>query len=178
MEQLEKKLEAVLFWKGEPVSYTDITKNLNINLEKINSLIALSKDSADAFSIVSSKNEIQLTLNSELSDMASEWQKKELEGPLSKAVLETLAVIAYKGPISKSEIEYIRGVNSQFSLRQLLIRGLIEKEADSGDARKFMYSLSVDALKTLGVTSKEQLPEYQAVHDDIEKFKNEFQPTE
>jgi segregation and condensation protein B len=89
--------------------------------------------------------------------------KDELSKDLSTASLETLAVVIYKGPVTRKEIEYIRGVNVSFSLRNLLLRGLIEKVSSKLDERIFLYTPSIDALKYLGVTSVKELPGYEEV---------------
>ena len=60
----------------------------------------------------------------------------EFDSELSKASLETLSIIIYKNTASRAEIDYIRGVNSSFILRNLLVRGLIEREAQRGEDRK------------------------------------------
>jgi segregation and condensation protein B len=94
--------------------------------------------------------------------------KEERERDLGRAGIETLAIIAYKGPVSKKEIEYIRGVNSQFALRNLLLRGLVERKASSWDERVIVYSITADALRHLGLGSITELPEYMDVRKQLE----------
>ena len=93
--------------------------------------------------------------------------KDELSKDLSGASLETLAVVVYKGPVTRKEIEYIRGVNVSFSLRNLLLRGLIEKVSSKLDPRIFLYTPSILALKYLGVASVAELPGYVEVAHEI-----------
>ncbi|EKE10649.1 MAG: hypothetical protein ACD_15C00221G0001 [uncultured bacterium] len=92
--------------------------------------------------------------------------KNELEGPLSSAALEVLSIIAYRGPISKPEIEAIRGINCSYTLRNLTIRGLIERENNPKDSRGYVYVVSFDFLKKLGVEKMENLPEYATLSVD------------
>jgi segregation and condensation protein B len=87
-----------------------------------------------------------------------------LKEDLSPASLETLAIVAYKGPINRIEIDNIRGVNSSFILRSLLIRGLIDRQIDAHRANAYSYKPSFDLIRKLGIDSLEQLPDY-------EKFK-------
>jgi len=86
--------------------------------------------------------------------------KEEFKENLSPASLETLSIIVYLGPLSRAEIDYYRGVNSSFILRSLLIRGLIERYSDPKRANVYLYVSSFDLLKYLGVSKKEDLPDY------------------
>jgi segregation and condensation protein B len=93
--------------------------------------------------------------------------KEELSRDLGKAGLETLSTVLYKGPISRRDIDYIRGVNSQFILRNLLVRGLIEKITDAKDERRFLYRPTFELLQSLGVSSVSDLPEYAKVQEEL-----------
>jgi segregation and condensation protein B len=93
---------------------------------------------------------------------------EEREGELGKASLETLTIIAYKGPISKKEIEYIRGVNCQYSLRSLLLRGLIERKTGKNDERQAVYNITLETVKFLGLAKISDLPEYESINTKIQ----------
>jgi len=85
--------------------------------------------------------------------------------------LETLSVIAYNGPIARSTVDYLRGVNSGYIMRNLLVRGLINRRPDPERPYIFLYDVSFDFLKHLGLSKKEELPEYDKYKDLSEKFK-------
>jgi segregation and condensation protein B len=104
----------------------------------------------------------------ELKDFLQSLDDAETTREFSKGALETLALIAYKGPISKSDIDYIRGVNSQFMLRNLVMRAMIEKQSGSRD-RNAGYVITADALRFLGVTDRDQLPHFSQFFQEIEK---------
>ena len=74
--------------------------------------------------------------------------------------METLAIILYKGSVTRSEIDYIRGVTSTFILRNLAIRGLVEKYINEEDKRTVLYKPTIDLLSYLGVESTEKLPSF------------------
>ena len=74
-----------------------------------------------------------------------------MSSEIGKAGLETLAIVLYNGPVSRREIDYIRGVNSSFILRNLCVRGLVEREADSKDQKIFKYRSSLNLLAHLGI---------------------------
>ena len=87
-----------------------------------------------------------------------------------------LAIVAYRGPISRAEIDYIRGVNCGFLLRNLSLRGLVDRKENPLDNRSFIYEASLDFLKSLGVGRLEELPDYailkkrgQEVFSEMEK---------
>ena len=77
-------------------------------------------------------------------------------------------MVLYKNGANRAEIDYIRGVNSSFTLRSLLVRGLVERITDPRDLRRYFYRPSFELLSFLGVKSVEELPEYAEVHKDTE----------
>lgn len=102
--------------------------------------------------------EWQLGSNPANAALIEELVKSDFSEELSRAALETLAVIAYKGPLTRMDIEYVRGVNSSFTLRNLTLRGLIERIENPKDARSYLYRVSFDFLRHLGLGSSEELP--------------------
>ncbi len=118
--------------------------------------------------LVLTATEAALGTAPELSSLLAALQQAELYQELSKAALETLTIILYQGPISKTQIDYVRGVNSQFILRHLLMKGLIERVAHATDARSFLYQTTPQLLAHLGITIQEELPEYKLVRDRLQ----------
>ena len=89
----------------------------------------------------------------------------ELSGDLSKPSLETLTIIAYRQPVSKEELEQIRGVNCSMIIRNLLIRGLIEESTDK-ESLSINYSVTMDFLKYMGINSVDELSDYEKLNSD------------
>lgn len=87
----------------------------------------------------------------------------EMSGELTKPALETLTIIAYRGPVTKPELELIRGVNCSLILRNLSMRGLIIEQA-GGDELSAKYVVSPEFLQLLGMSSLKELPEYDSLH--------------
>jgi hypothetical protein len=106
----------------------------------------------------------------EASSLIKDLTKEELTRDLGKAGLETLSIVLYQGPISRREIDYVRGVNSNFILRNLLVRGLVEKIENPKDQRSFLYRPSFDLLSYLGISRTDDLPEYANVKKELEVF--------
>jgi segregation and condensation protein B len=186
---LSAKLEAILFWKAEPVSFKKLTQLLSIEKTETTEAVKVSEADVKAglaelekslqgrgLSLVQTDTEVMLGTAKELSPLIEQLTKDELSRDLGKAGLETLAIVLYQGPISRADIDYIRGVNSQFILRNLLIRGLVERVDNPNDARSFLYKTTLDLLAHLGVSKIEDLPEYAKVRADIESFKGQNVP--
>jgi segregation and condensation protein B len=167
------KIEALLFWKAEPVSIKKLAGLLKVDVSMVKSgLDKLEKDLSNrGLSLVRNGDEVMMGTAKELSSLIEEVTKEEISRDLGKAGLETLSIILYQGPISRTDIDYIRGVNSQFILRNLLIRGLVERVDNPSDARSFLYQPTLTLLSHLGVIKIEDLPEYNQIRQEIDNFK-------
>ncbi|HEY4511917.1 MAG TPA: SMC-Scp complex subunit ScpB [Candidatus Paceibacterota bacterium] len=167
---LSAQLEAILFWKGEPIALRRLAEILQKTPEDIAAAAEALQDSLKnrGVTLVRKEDEIMMGTSPEMSTVIESLTKEELVRDLGKAGLETLSIILYRGPASRSDIDYIRGVNSQFIIRNLLVRGLIEKVINPKDNRSFLYKPSFELLSYLGLNRPEDLPEYQKVREDIE----------
>lgn len=157
-------LESILFSIGEPISIEKLVKTLGKNKDAVKKIINdLENDYQKenrGLRIIKKGEKIQLVSSPENSQYIEILIKDELQEDLTPVSLEALAIIAYRGPITRAEIEEIRGVNCSYILRNLLIRGLIERKGLLEDARAYIYEISFDFLKKLGLSSIEELPEY------------------
>lgn len=174
-QNLIPAIEAILFVYGEPLSIKKIVKILNkksgekIDENAVKDAIAnleqkyLSEDGGLKLLQVSSggDTEIQLASKPEFSSLLEDFIKEEFKEQLTPASLEVLALVMYFGPISKSQIDYYRGVNSSFILRNLLMRGLVDRGFDPKKGNAYLYSSSFDLLKYLGLSKIEDLPDFQ-----------------
>ena len=170
MINLENKIEAILFWKGEPMSRKKLAEILKVGQTELNEGIEKLKENLSGRGIVliEKENDLMLGTMPELSKLIEDLQKEELNKDLSKASLETLSIILYKNGANRAEIDYIRGVNSSFTLRALSIRGFVEKTTDPKDSRRYIYKPSFELLSFMGVKSVEELPDYSEVNNGIE----------
>jgi segregation and condensation protein B len=167
------QIEAVLFWKAEPVSLKKLATLLEVDSAVLKNGLTELRSSLNGrgLTLVETADEVMLGTAKELSPLIEKLTKEELAKDLGKAGLETLSIILYQGPISRADIDYIRGVNSQFILRNLLIRGLVERVDNPQDARSFLYKTTIQLLSELGLSKIEDLPEYETVKKQIEEFK-------
>lgn len=176
MNELAKKIEALLFVSGEGMAISRLGSLLKKSEKDIKeSLEELEKHLADehALTFLKDRDRVSLVSSKEVSKLVEDFAKEEFAGELTRAALETLTIIAYKGPLKRFDIDYIRGVNSSFIIRNLLMRGLIERVRDQKDSRAYLHRVSADCLKFLGLASMSQLPEYDSYVKKLEEFINE-----
>ncbi len=179
--KLANKIEAILFFKGEPLTSKKLAGLLKLSEAEINEALTELDQSYEnrGFVLIKNNDEYSLGTSPELSSLIEEMQKEELNKSLTKASLETLTIILYKNGASRSLIDYIRGVNSSFTLRALSQRGLVEKITDPLDSRKYIYRPTVELLSYMGVTSVEELPSFENLkHNFEEAEKNSVTSTE
>jgi len=168
MDNLPKQIESILFISGEPIDLAELAKLLEKNEEEIKeAIVALKNDYAAnprGLIIIDNENNYQLTTSPETSEIIAKYLKEVLKEELTPASLETLAIVVYKGPLNRADIDNIRGVNSSFILRSLLIRGLISREFDPHRPNAYIYWASFDLIRKLGLEQLEQLPDYEKYH--------------
>lgn len=168
---LEAKIEAILFWKGEPMRIDELARILESDSESIeNSLNKLEEVMRErGIRLARNGNDVAFYTAPEVGDLIKKLAKEELTEVVSKAAIEVLSLVIYRGPVSKREIDYIRGVNSGYIMRNLMIRGLIER-VGVRDRGSFIYQSTLDLLAHLGIDKKERLPDFDAVQKDIANF--------
>ncbi|MCX6740608.1 MAG: SMC-Scp complex subunit ScpB [Candidatus Parcubacteria bacterium] len=161
---LKSKIESLLFITTRPLAVNKIAElvegDKNEVKEAIESLYQKYNNEENGVILQKIGNDYQLVTRPENSKMISEFLKEEITGELTPASLETLTVVAYRGPIAREELELIRGVNCSIILRNLLIRGLIEEINDKNELVK-KYQITFEFLKHLGISEPAQLPNYE-----------------
>ncbi len=167
-------LEAFLYLYGEAVTEKKIAAALGVPEREIAAAAArlrekLDQDSQSGLCVLSSKDgKLQLTTKPQFGELLAQLVKEEMSEDLTPASLEVLSLVAYLGPVARSTIEYVRGVNSSFTLRNLLMRGLVEKVTTG--KREVKYQLTPTALRHLGVQKEEELSRYTEFRTAFEKF--------
>lgn len=203
---LDGKVEAILFLLGEPVKIDELAKILKEKKDKILEAIIFLERKLEGrgLDLVRKDEKIMLSTAIGAAETTKQIIKEKYEEELTKSMLEVLAVILYKGGaspayggVNKTEIDFIRGVNSVFTLRNLLIRGLVERivftpletspqknssKCISGEndekeflmgskkIRGFFYRPSFQLLQFLGVKNLEELPQFSHFKQKMEKF--------
>jgi len=166
-------LFAFLFHYGESIKIKHLANFLEATEEETQNLItSLQEDLArakdGALMLITENQEVRLVTKPELAWVNQKIRKEELEETLTPVAEETLALIAYLGPIGRPMLDFIRGVNTSFTLRSLVMRGLVEKQ--SGKKGAVLYQATAECLNHLGVSRFEDLPEYSKYRNILEKF--------
>ena len=169
---LEAQIEAILFWKAEPVSVKTLVQILGKNEVEIGEALNNLETAlvGRGLRLVRKDDEVMLGTAPEVGELIEKLTREELSRDIGKAGLETLAVIIYQGPVSRAQIDYVRGVNSSFIVRHLLVRGLVEKVPNPEDARSFLYRPTFDLLSHLGISKLEEAPDYEVVKQKLNEF--------
>lgn len=164
---LQSQIESILFVASKPLSARQIAKSLGQKTPDVElaleDLKAKYNQSTSGLRILHEGENYQMATNPDNSAAVDLFIKDEAAGELTKPQLETLTVVAYRGPITRPELEQIRGVNCAIILRNLLMRGLVEEEEKS---EKLLptYVLSMEAMRHLGVSSATELSDYDSLH--------------
>lgn len=158
---LKSLIESLLFVAGRPVGMKELQKATGKAESEIESAIAeLETDHKDSGIVILKQNQSYLmSSHPENSQAVKDFLSVDLREKLTDAAIETLAIITYKQPVSRAEIEAIRGVNSQYTIRLLMMRGLIEKAAHK-DSRSNYYQTTHEFLQHLGLKNIKDLPEF------------------
>lgn len=159
MSNTALQIQAILFATAESHTLASLSKRLEVSLPDINDAVKeLAEALAEqAYMIVHNEGEVALVIRPEHTALIETIRKEELSKDLSKASAEVLAIIAYHSGATKADIEFIRGVNSAYSIRALQMRGLIEAKSSG---RTTQYYPTLDLLQSYGVSSIEGLPQY------------------
>lgn len=161
------KIEAILFVASKPLTIQKLAsatgKQPGDIADAIENLKLKYNRDDSGMHILTDGDTIRLGTNAAYADAIEGFMKDEVASELTKAQLETLTVIAYRSPITRPELEEIRGVNCSIILRNLLMRGLI---TEGEDEEKILpvYALSMEALRHLGITDVTELPDYESLH--------------
>ncbi len=166
---LKSKIESLLFISARPMSLNEMIKVLKSKKEETEKAVEGLKEeyntSKRGLEIIKEKLNYQMVSAGANSNLIKEFIKDETRGELTRPSLEALSIIAYRGPISKIDLERIRGVNCSLILRNLLIRGLVKVEKDKKREEEY-YSVSIDFLRFLGVNDINKLPNYDSLSQD------------
>jgi len=174
LEKLALYIEAMIFVSDQPLTVTEIKKILEktaeVELTKlqietaINELLQKYQTGEYGFELVSLAGGYQFFTKNEFQQVVAEMLKEKLSKRLSTSQLEVLSIIAYKQPVSKPEIEQIRGVNCDYSVQKLLEKDLIAIAGrDEGMGKAMLYKVSPFFMNYFGINSEKDLPKLKDV---------------
>ncbi len=162
-------LESILLISDRALKIKDLAKKLNLEKKELKESIENLKEKFNiensGIHLLMANDKIQFTTNPLSEKIIKEFVKEELNSNLTDASLETLTIIAYRGPITRSELEQIRGVNCSIIIRNLLIKGLIASQTNKEKMTE-VYNITIDFLKYLGINAPHELPNYEKLNSD------------
>ena len=164
-------IEALLFSRAEPWTVVELARALSLEESHITEGIAELKSQLDGrgITLLESAGSVTLGTHPEASSVLEQLFKEDLSKSLSKASIETLSMIMYGSEVTRGKLDYVRGVNSGFILRSLLVRGLIERKPHPTDKKTFIYLPTIDVLTQFGVTEPSMLPEFERISGELAK---------
>jgi segregation and condensation protein B len=166
---IKSKIESLLFISAKPMAVKQLSELIKRTDQEIKraceELIEDYKRRESGIQIIKSGMKYQMVSSSENAKLVQEFIKDETTGELTRPSLEALTIIAYRGPITKIDLDRIRGVNCALILRNLLLRGLIEAKYDQ-QKKETYYNVTFDFIRFLGISDVRKLPDYERLHLD------------
>ena len=163
MSKLKYAVEGILFAAGEPVKTAQLAAALESSVKDIDAAVDELKNEYNSqhrgFAVIDIDGGYQICSRPEYYTYIQVILGEQRRQALSNAAMETLAIIAYKQPVTKSGIEYIRGINSDGSVNRLLERGLVEEKGRlNAPGRPILYGTTVNFLRCFGLSDLSELP--------------------
>ncbi len=173
-------IEAFLFTEGGSLTLKRLSSLTHLkDAELVSALKELGgRLEGRGLSIITTGTEVSLSVSAASSEAVRAAYKDELGKEIGDAGLEVLSIILYRGPSTRAQIDYIRGVNTSSTIRNLLSRGLLERVGNPEDGREYLYRPTVELLAHLGVRTAGDLPEHATIAQEIASFEAKPQEPE
>ncbi|MFC1638879.1 SMC-Scp complex subunit ScpB [Patescibacteria group bacterium] len=175
---LKAKIESILFVSSRPMSLAKLVQACGAKkgevAEAVEALAAEYAEREAGIRLLRHGESVQMATAESVAEFVREFLKDETTGEMTRPSLETLTIVAYRGPLTKAELEQVRGVNCSLILRNLMMRGLVEALGEHGNPLT-KYQVTMDFLRFLGVSSVEELPDYSKLraHANVERVLKE-----
>lgn len=174
---LQEKIEALLFTLGM-LSRKELQNILSVSREELEEAIKNLSGRQGGIVLVDDGDTLELRASSEAGELIEKVRKEEYAQGIGRAGLEALTAILYRGPLTRSEIDFIRGVNSSQTLRTLTMRGLVRKVVNPKDERSFLYEPTTETLSHLGISQLSELPEYDSIRTTLKELEHAYRAKE
>ncbi len=174
MNELTARAQAFLFSEGGALTLRKLAQLLEIKEPALPEVLDTLKGRLEGtgLTLIRTDTEASLVVDKETSPAVQKAFERELGKEIGDAGLEVLGVVLYRGPSTRSQIDYIRGVNTSSTIRNLLARGLVERTGNPEDGREYLYRPTVELLAHLGVRDRSELPDYQEIVAELKAFES------
>lgn len=178
-QDLQAHLEALLFVEGA-MSKKELSSLLGVSIEEVGQAAAgLQAASAGrGITLVDDGKSLELRTAPRVAEKIEAMRREELSKDIGRAGLEVLSAILYRGPLTRAEVDFVRGVNSSQTLRTLLMRGLVRRVSNPKDERSFLYEPTTELFGSLGIASRQELPEYDEVRGKLSELEEAYKNKE
>ena len=174
MQNLDKILEGILFLAGDGVDKGIIMEKLQVTPKQLDNAIEILKkryNDESGISFITYKDKLQLCGNQKFADDVSVVLNPIRERQLTKATLEVMAIIAYKQPVTRLDVQEIRGINSDYAIQTLLNYKLIEVVGRKDAVGKpLLFGTTDEFLRHFGINQIEDLPKYDELMKDLQEL--------
>ena len=172
MDDLSTKIEALLFSEGGSLPKKKLAQLLDASVSQVDDALAQLRARLEGggLTLVVSDTEAALVVAAPVAPAVQKAFERELGREIGDAGLEVISIILYRGPSTRSQIDYIRGVNTASTIRTLASRGLLERAVNPNDAREYLYRPTVELLSHLGIRDARELPEYAKIASELAAF--------
>lgn len=172
------QLEALLFSEGGAIARKKLAQLLECSPAELDAAVAdlsLRKEGS-GISIIATGQDVALAVSPQAAPIVQAAFERELGKEIGDAGLEVLSIILYRGPSTRAQIDYIRGVNTSWTIRTLAARGLLERVPNPADAREYLYQPTVELLAHIGVRDARELPDYAKIASELAAFEEKASP--
>jgi segregation and condensation protein B len=167
---LDLTLESILFAGARPFSVRRLSELTGASPDNIEAALKTLDERLQSSAVMVQRvgNDVQLVTRPDHAEVVKQVAADEVTGELTRASLEALTILAYRGPLTRPELEQIRGVHSSIILRNLELRGLVEEKEDKRLGQP-VYAVTFDFIRHLGLKSVEELPKYEELrgHENV-----------
>lgn len=164
---LDSKIEAILFAAAKPFTLKRLAELTGSSAEDVKKAVEkLAEEFAGRGSgivLQTHGHEVEMVTAPEAAELVKQVIKAEAYGELTRPALEALTILAYRGPLTRPELEQVRGVQSSLILRNLMLRGLVEEKEESRLGQP-TYAVTFDFMNAMGLSSIEELPDFEELH--------------
>lgn len=163
--KLDQTIEAILFAAGKPLTARKLAELMDVKADEVEDALEVLRErlqEGGGLMLQEYGKEFELVTQPEAAEVVKKVIKDEEQAELTRASLEALTILAYRGPMTRPELEQIRGIQSSLILRNLMIRGLVEQKDDERLGQP-TYAVTFDFMNHLGLSSVKDLPDYEVL---------------
>ncbi|MSU73931.1 SMC-Scp complex subunit ScpB [Candidatus Kaiserbacteria bacterium] len=171
-DNLTARAEAFLFSEGGTLTLRKLAQLLGVKEPQLQEALAdlFTRLEGTGLALIKTDTEVSLVVAKETSQAVQKAYERELAGEIGDAGLEVLAIVLYRGSSTRAQIDYIRGVNTSWTIRNLLTRGLLERTGNPEDGREYLYRPTVELLSHIGVRDLAELPNHAEIVAELKAF--------